>query len=62
MYLPAQLQYIQNNVIQQNYKALLASLDFRRKRSYETQYACCDAYHISALPENIRCCLLGYRR
>lgn len=59
MTLPAQLQYIQNKALKQNYEALLRAMDCRRKRYYETQYACCDAYHLSRQPESIRCCVLG---
>lgn len=61
MFLQVQIQYIQNQAMQQNYQALLRSKDFQRRRSYETQYACCDAYHLSWQPENIRCCVLGQR-
>lgn len=57
----AQIQYVYNNALRQNYQALLASKDFQRRRSYQTQYACCDAYHLSNQPENIRCCVLGQR-
>lgn len=58
-YLPAQIQYIRNNMITQNYQALLRSKDFQRRRSYGVQYACCDAYHLRNQPDNIRCCVLG---
>lgn len=61
MYLQAQIQYIQNQAIQRMYQDTLRSMDYQRKRSYETQYACCDAYHLSRQPENIRCCVLGQR-
>lgn len=60
-YLQVQIQYVRNNALIQNYQALLRSKDFQRKRSYETQYACCDAYHLRYQPENIRCCVLGQR-
>lgn len=60
-YLPAQIQHIQNGMMAQNYQALLNSLDFRARLSYDTQYACCDAYHLRNQPENIRCCVLGQR-
>lgn len=60
-YLPAQIQFVQNNMIRQNYQALLRSKDFQRRRSYETQHTCCDAYHLEYQPENIRCCVLGQR-
>lgn len=60
-YFPAQIQQVRNNMLVRNYQALLRSKDFRRKRSYETHYACCDAYHLSRQPENIRCCVLGQR-
>lgn len=57
----AQIQQVYNNALKQNYQALLASKDFQRRRRYETQYACCDAYHLRNQPENIRCCVLGQR-
>lgn len=62
MFLAAQIQQIQNRVLQQNYQALLRSKDFQRRRTWETQAACCDAYHLRSQPENIRCCVLGLRR
>lgn len=58
-YLQAQIQQIQNQAMQQNYQALLTSMDKRAQLSYETQYACCDAYHLWNQPEQIRCCVLG---
>lgn len=57
-YLPAQIQYVHNNMLMQNYQALLRSKDFQRRRSYETQYACCDAYHLKNYSDSIRCCVL----
>lgn len=61
MYLQAQIQQIHNQAMAQNYQALLRSKNFQRRRSYETQYACCGAYHLRNQPENIRCCVLGQR-
>lgn len=60
-YFSAQIQQVWNNALRQNYQRALASVDYRRKRSYETQYACCDAYHLRNQPESIRCCVLGRR-
>lgn len=60
-HLLAQIQQVCNNMLAQNYQVLLRSKDFQRRRSYETQYACCDAYHLRSQPENIRCCVLGQR-
>lgn len=57
--LQAQIQYIRNDAFRQNAEALLRSKDFRHRRSYETQYACCDAYHLVNQPDRIRCCVLG---
>lgn len=57
----AQIQYIQNNAMRQNYEALLRSKDFQAQLSYGTQEACCDAFHLRNQPENIRCCVLGQR-
>lgn len=57
--LEVQIQQIKNQMLAQNYQALLRSKDFQRRRSYETQYACCDAYHLRYQPENIRCCVLS---
>lgn len=59
--LNAQIQRVWNNALTQNYQALLHSKDFQRKRLWETQYTCCDAYHLRNQPENIRCCVLGQR-
>lgn len=61
MFLQAQIQYIQNHAMTQNYQALLRSKDFQRKRAWEMQAACCDAYHLKYQPENIRCCVPGQR-
>lgn len=52
---------VQNSALAANYQALLKSVDYRMKRAWETQYACCDAYHLRNQPENIRCCVLGSR-
>lgn len=60
-YLQAQFQYIQNDVLRHNFEALLRSKDFQARRFYETQNACCDAYHLKDYPDSIRCCVLGQR-
>lgn len=61
--LNAQIQYVRNQVLQQMYQDTLRSMDYRARLSYETQYACCDAYHLCGQPDYIRCCVLaGGRR
>lgn len=60
-YLDAQIQQVYNNAITQNYQALLRSMDYRAQLLWDTQYACCDAYHLWNQPEPIRCCVLGQR-
>lgn len=58
-YLSAQIQYVRNNTLMQLYQHELQSMDFRAQLSYNTQYACCDAYHLRSQPEHIRCCVLN---
>lgn len=58
-FIQAQIQHIQNQAVQQNYQTLLNSMDKQAQMSYDTQYACCDAYHLQNQPEPIRCCVLG---
>lgn len=58
-YYSAQAQYIINNAIRNIYQQELASQDFRASLAYNTQYNCCDAYHLRNQPEAIRCCVLG---
>lgn len=60
-YLQAQIQYIQNQAMQQMYQDTLRSMDKQAQLSYETQYACCDAYHLRNQPDSIRCCVLSGR-
>lgn len=58
-FIQAQIQHTQNQAIQQNYQTLLNSMGKQAQMSYDTQYACCDAYHLRNQPEPIRCCVLG---
>lgn len=51
-------QNILNDAIRQNYEAALQSADKRMQMAWETQSACCDAFHIQTMPEQIRCCML----
>lgn len=61
MNLDAQIQMIQNEAMKQRYETLLRSMGTQAQLSYNTQYACCDAYHLRNQPENIQCCVLGQR-
>lgn len=61
MNVDAQIQFVQNEALKQRYETLLRSMDVRAQLSYDTQYACCDAYHLRNQPEAIRCCVLGGR-
>lgn len=59
-YLQTQIQQVYNNAMSQNYQTLLRSMDYRMQLTWDTHYACCDAYHISHLPDYIKCnCMLG---
>lgn len=58
--LQAQLQQIQNAMIASNYQALIRSVDYQSRLSWGTQDACCDAYFMRSVPDDIRCCMLGF--
>lgn len=51
-------QDILNDAMRQNYEAAVRSADTRMRLAWETQSACCDAFHVHTLPEQIRCCML----